>query len=76
VAQAVLQPLEHLFRLFAQGIDLGDLAAGVVGVFVDQFFQRGIGLGPVLLAKDSAVQFSAFSLSVFWKHSAFRVSTF
>src|SRR5437762_397934 len=34
----VVQPLEHLLRLLAQGIDLGDLAAGGVGVFVDQFF--------------------------------------
>src|SRR5215468_7595294 len=34
----VLQPLEHLLRLLAQGIDLSDLAAAVVGVFVDQFF--------------------------------------
>src|SRR5262249_9478223 len=34
----VLQPLEHLLRLLAQGVDLSDLAAAVVGVFVDQFF--------------------------------------
>ena len=34
----VLQPLEHLLRVLAQGINLGDLAAGDVGVFVDQFF--------------------------------------
>ena len=47
----VLQPFEHLLRLLAQGIDLGDLAAGVVGVFVDQFFQRRVGLGPVAVGK-------------------------
>ena len=47
----VLQPLEHLLRLLAQGIDRGDLAAGVVGVFVDQFFQRRVGLGPVAIGK-------------------------
>src|SRR5215831_8662193 len=34
----VLQPLEHLLRLLAQGVDLSDLAAAVVRVFVDQFF--------------------------------------
>src|SRR5215510_16620573 len=35
---SVLQPLEHLLRLLAQGVDLSDLGAAVVGVFVDQFF--------------------------------------
>jgi hypothetical protein len=47
----VLQPFEHLLRLFAQGIDAGDLAAGAVRVFVDQFFQRRVGLGPVAVGK-------------------------
>src|SRR6266513_1740838 len=31
----VLQPLEHFVRLLAQRIDRGDLAAAIVGVFVD-----------------------------------------
>src|SRR5262245_25250439 len=34
----VLQPLQLLPRLLAQGVDLSNLAAAVVGVFVDQFF--------------------------------------
>ena len=38
----MLQLLEHFLRLFAQGIDVCDLAPGVVGVFVDQFFQRRV----------------------------------
>ena len=41
----VLQPLEHLLRLFAQGIDAGDLAS-VVGVFIDQFSQGRVRLRP------------------------------
>src|SRR5437762_3192458 len=48
--QSVLQPLEHLLRLLAQGIVLGDLAAGGVGVFIDQFLQRRVGFGRSPLA--------------------------
>src|SRR5262249_22668509 len=40
----VLQPLEHLLRLPAQGIDLGDLTAAAVGVFVNQLLQCRVGL--------------------------------
>ena len=47
----MLQPLEHLLRLLAQGINRSDLAAGIVGVFVDQFFQRRVGLSPVAVGK-------------------------
>ena len=52
----VLQPLEHLVRLLAQSTDAGDLAAGAVGVFVDQFFQRRVGLEPLAVGKLSQRQ--------------------
>jgi hypothetical protein len=45
----VLQSFEHLLRLLAQGIDLGDLTAAAVRVFVDEFFQRRVGLPPPAL---------------------------
>jgi hypothetical protein len=49
----VLQPFKHLLRLLAQGIDTGNLTAGVVRVFVDQFFQRLVSFGSVAMGELS-----------------------
>ena len=48
---AVLQPLEHFVRFLAQCIHLSDLAGGLVGVFVDEFFQGRVGLSAVAVGK-------------------------